>query len=187
MDIFLEYLMKKKATGLDLFKQIGVILGAVVVCILVMVGFPMISSFLNAYILLAIAGVAYFAVVFLRNFNLEYEYIFTNGELDIDIVKARTTRKRMISVTCKHIELMASDKNMNFKRDFEDGVFAKKYDAVFDKSQGRIYHVIFSSNGERSRLTFQPPVKLLAAMKQLNPRCVNVDAEDTVEANEISE
>ncbi len=178
MDIFLEYLMRKKTTGLDVFKKIGVICLAVVLCVLIMIGFPLISSFLNAYILLAIAGVLYFAVVFMRNFSLEYEYIFTNGELDIDIVKAQKTRKRMTSLNCRNIEVMASDKNMTFKRDFEDGVFAKKFDAVFDKNQGRIYHIIFSNGSERCLLTFQPPVKLLAAMKKLNPRSVNVDAED---------
>lgn len=175
--------MRKKSSGLDVLKRLGVVLVALVLCILILFGFPLISSFLNAYIFLAIAGVVYFAVVFMRNFNLEYEYIFTNGELDIDIVKAQTTRKRMVSLSCKSIELMASDQNMTFKRDFEDGVFAKKYDAVFDRSQGRIYHVIFSVNGERTLLTFQPPVKLLAAMKQLNPRCVNLDAADVEPEN----
>ena len=179
MDVFLEYLMQKKATGLDLLKQIGVILAALVLCILVLFGFPMISPFLNTYIFLAIAGVVYFAIVLLRNFNLEYEYIFVNGDLDIDIVKAQKTRKRMLSLSCKNIEVMASDKNMNYKRDFEDGVFAKKYNAVFNAADGRVYHIIFSKNGERFLLTFQPPVKLLAAMKKMNPRSIYVDAEDT--------
>lgn len=186
MDTFLEYLMRKKPTGLDLLKQIGIVLAALVLCLLVLFGFPMISSFLNAYIFLAIAGVVYFALVLLRNFNLEYEYIFTNGDLDIDVVKARKTRKRMVSFNTKNIELMASDKNMTYKREFE-GAFAKKYDAVFDSAQGRVYHVIFSNNGERTLLTFQPPVKLLAAMQKMNPRLVNVDVEDALDFEEKGE
>ncbi len=177
MDVFLEYLMRKKATGIDFLKKLGVVLVALVLCYLVILGFYQVQ-FLRAYIFLALAGVVYFSIVFMRNFSLEYEYIFTNGDLDIDVVKARKTRKRMIGLSCKNIELMASDKNMTFKRDFEDGVFAKKYNAVFNPADGRIYHVIFSKDGERSLLTFQPPVKLLEAMQKMNPRCVNLDAED---------
>ncbi|MBE7040875.1 MAG: hypothetical protein E7400_02790 [Ruminococcaceae bacterium] len=179
MDIFLEYLMKKKPTWLDFLKKLGIVLAALVLCYLVLIGFWQVQ-FLRAYIFIALAGVVYFAMIFMRNFDLEYEYIFTNGDLDIDKVKARKTRKRMVSLSCKNIELMASDKNMTYKRNFEDGAFAQKYDAVFNPEEGRVYHVIFSKNGERSLLTFQPPVKLLEAMRKMNPRCVNVDVEDTI-------
>ena len=94
--------------------------------------------------------------------------------------------KSFITFECKNIELMASVKNENFKRDFE-GEFAKKYNAVFNASEGRVYNVIFSKNGERSLLTFQPPVRLLAAMKKMNPRMVNVDTEDTETETEATE
>lgn len=179
MDIFLEYLMKKKLTWLDFLKKLGIVLAALVLCYVVLIGFWQVQ-FLRAYIFIALAGVVYFAMIFMRNFDLEYEYIFTNGDLDIDKVKARKTRKRMVSLSCKNIELMASDKNMTYKRNFEDGTFAQKYNAVFNPEDGRVYHVIFSKNGERSLLTFQPPVKLLEAMRKMNPRCVNVDVEDTI-------
>ena len=171
--------MKKKPTAMDFFKKLGIVIAALILSYLIIFGFYQVQ-FLRAYIFIALAGVVYFSIIFMRNFDLEYEYIFTNGELEVDAVKARKTRKRIVSISCKNIELMASDKNMNYKRDFEDGVFAKKYNAVFNPDDGRIYHVIFSKNGERSLLTFQPPVKLLEAMQKMNPRCVNVDAEDKV-------
>ena len=179
MDTFLEYLMKKKPTGMDFLKRLGIVLAALVLCYLIILGFSQVQ-FLRAYIFIALAGVVYFSIIFMRNFDLEYEYIYTNGDLDIDMVKGRKTRKRMIGLSCKNIELMASDKNMTYKRDFEGGNFAKKYNAVFNPADGRVYHVIFSKDGERSLLTFQPPVKLLEAMQKMNPRCVNVDNEDKI-------
>ncbi len=177
MDVFLEYLVRKKSSGLDVLKKLGLVLAAVVVSLAVIMGFSLVP-FLRGYILLGIAAVIYGLVVLMRNFSLEYEYIFTNGDLDIDIVKAQTTRKRMVSLQCKNIELMASEKNMTYKRDFESDSISKKYNAVYDMAQGRVYHVLFVHDGERMLLTFQPPAKLLAAMKKLNPRCVNVDTED---------
>jgi len=41
--------------------------------------------------------------------------------------------------------------------------------------------VLFVNDGEKLLLTFQPPAKLLTAMKNYNPRCVHVDPEDVVE------
>ncbi len=178
MDVFLEYLMRKKPTGLDVLKKLGLVLAAVLVSMLVIIGFPMLGSFMTSYVLLGVAAVVYGAVVLLRNFNLEYEYIFTNGDLDIDIVKAQKTRKRLTSLKCKSIELMASAQNMTYKREFESEAISKRYNAVYDPSQGGIYHVLFIFDGERRLLTFQPPAKLLAAMQKMNPRCVHVEPGD---------
>lgn len=184
MDVFLEYLMKKKQTGLDVLKQLGLILAAIVFSYVVMVVFQMLGSFFASYTLLAVAGVFYGTWILLRNYKLEYEYIFTNGDLDIDVIKAQKTRKRLVSLQCKKIELMASDKNMTYKRDFESDSISKKFNAVFDSALGSVYHVLFTYDGERMLLTFQPPAKLLDAMKKMNPRCVFVDEEDLAEETE---
>ncbi|MBQ2696554.1 MAG: hypothetical protein IJF61_04550 [Clostridia bacterium] len=179
MDVFLEYLMHKKPDKSDIVKQLGIVFAAFIACVIVLLLFVKIE-FVRPYVFLALAGVVYFSMIFMRNFNLEYEYIFTNGELDIDVVKARTTRKRMTSLKCINIELMASDNNEVYKNDFKNGNFSNTFNAVFDASQGRVYHVIFSNQGERNLLSFQPPVKLLAAMKKMNPRNIYVDEADVV-------
>lgn len=178
MDVFLEYLMRKKTSGLDWLKKLGLVLAAFVACVAIIMFFPLLGSFMSAYTLLGVAAVVYGMVILMRNFNLEYEYIYTNGDLDIDIVKAQKTRKRLTSLKCKNIEVMASDSNMEFKRDFENQSISKRFNAVYDPSQGGIYHVLFFNDGERMVLSFQPPKKLLDAMKKLNPRCVHVDAAD---------
>lgn len=178
MDVFLEYLMRKKSTPMDVLKKIGLVLGAVLASIAVIIGFQLLGSFMTSYILLGIAGVVYFTVVLARNFNIEYEYIFTNGDLDIDVVKARKTRKRLVSLQCKNIELMAAEANMTFKRDFENQSISKRFNAVYDAAKGGIYHVIFVYDGEKILLSFQPPKKLLAAMKKMNPRCIHLEPAD---------
>lgn len=186
MDVFLEYLIRKKPSGVDVAKKLGLVLAAVLVSIVVIMFFSAIPI-LRSYVFVALAGVVYGLVVLLRNFNVEYEYIFTNGDLDIDIVKAQRSRKRMVSLKVRDIEVMASDANTTYKQDFENDHFSKKYRAVFDETQGHIYHVIFSSDGKRIRLTFQPPAKLLEAMKKMNPHSVNVDPEDMPADKESAE
>lgn len=180
MDVFLEYLMRKKASGADWLKKLGLVLAALIVCMLVLMFFPLLGNFMAAYTLFAIAAVVYGMVVLMRNFNLEYEYIYTNGDLDIDIVKAQKTRKRMTSLKCKNIELMASDTNNEFKREFTNESISKRFNAVYDPAQGGIYHALFFHDGERMVLTFQPPKKLLDAMKKMNPRCIHIDEADVL-------
>ncbi|MBE7022280.1 MAG: DUF1129 domain-containing protein [Ruminococcaceae bacterium] len=182
MEIFLEYLMRKKPTAVDWLIKLGIVLATLVACMAVVIGFQLIGPFMTPYILLGIAAVIYGAVVLLRNFSLEYEYIFTNGDLDVDVVKAQQTRKRMVSLQCKSIESMAADTDASYKRDFENESISKRFNAVFDPAAGGIYHALFIHDGERILLTFQPPAKLLSAMKTFNPRCIHIAPEDMEEA-----
>ncbi len=175
MDVFLEYLLEKKSTGKDILIKLGIVLLAVVATYLVVTLFMMLGRFAMGYIPIGIAAVVYGAYIWMRNFNLEYEYIFTNGELDIDKIKSRKVRKRIVSVSCKNIELMASKENDVYKRDFENESITKKYEAVPDPAKGNIYCAIFNKDGERSLLTFQPPKKLAEEMKKYNPRSIFVD------------
>ncbi len=174
MDTFLEYLMRKKTTGKDVLCKLLLVMAAVFLCVL-LVGW---AHILGTIAFFGIVAVVYGLMVLLRRYNLEYEYIFTNGDLDVDVIQARQSRKRLISLSCKDIEVMASAKNADHGSAFENPSISKKYDAVFDYTKGGIYHILFVHDGEQLLLTFQPPAKLLAAMQKMNPRCVFVDAED---------
>ncbi|MBE6729375.1 MAG: hypothetical protein E7568_03980 [Ruminococcaceae bacterium] len=48
----------------------------------------------------AIAG----GVWLTRQLNVEYEYIFTNGEIDVDLITNKSARKRLITFKCKDID-----------------------------------------------------------------------------------
>lgn len=54
---------------------------------------------------LILTGVAlYMGVRLSRMLNVEYEYIVTNGEMDVDMIQSKTNRKRLISFKCSEIE-----------------------------------------------------------------------------------
>ena len=46
-------------------------------------------------------------VLMFRNLNVEYEYVFVNGDLDIDKIMNKARRKRMFSVDADQMELLA--------------------------------------------------------------------------------
>ncbi len=185
MDVFLEYLMRKEPSKGDTLKKAGLTFAAVLACVLVIIGFPLLASFLQNYVLIGVAAVVYGLSVLLRNFNLEYEYIFTNGALDVDVIKAKRTRNRLISLQTKQIQRMAPAEDERYTREFESPQISKRYDAVFNPAKGGIYNVLFVFDGEKMLLSFQPPVKLLAAMQKMNPLAVVLAESDKEEIAEI--
>lgn len=95
MDNYCEQLVEKKKTGADIAKMIVLslllILGASV-CMFASIVFGL--TFL-VVIAVALLGLGVWLV---SGMNVEYEYIITNNEMDIDKIIGRRKRKRMITV-----------------------------------------------------------------------------------------
>ena len=82
-DVFYEQLYKKKKGITGLLIQAGVI---VVALILAVVIFLVLSQMVMGQMFgfLAVAGIAYGAYKITMLFDVEYEYIYLNGEIDFD-------------------------------------------------------------------------------------------------------
>lgn len=102
MDSFAEQIVVKQNTVGDTLKRIGIgvlalLLAAVLFLALSIVGLTAVG------ILLAI-GSLYGGYYLITNLNVEYEYIVTNGELDVDKIIARRKRKRLLTVKASTFE-----------------------------------------------------------------------------------
>lgn len=166
MDLFCEYLVKKKSTS-DNLKRLGLWAACIVVCLFILwIAFTKFFSLIS-FAPILIAAAIYGTVIYGRNFSLEYEYVFTNGVLDIDVIKGRARRKNLVSVPCRKIEYM--------------GPLPKNYqpanpviDAIYDEKRSGKYVVTFSDHGIKTDLLFQPPERILQSMKPYNPRNINL-------------
>ena len=105
MDLYCEYLVKKKSKE-DALKRFGLIILCIFLCILVLfVGFFVVHAMIAAVPIL-IAAIIFGTVILSRNFSLEFEYIFINGSLDVDVIKGRAKRANLCSLSCRKIEDM---------------------------------------------------------------------------------
>ena len=97
MDTFFEQIvaMKKNLKSIALIVLIW--LAAVVLSAICIVIVPLPLS------ALLVVGILYGAFKLSMMFNIEYEYILTNGEIDIDKITAKNSRKRMLTFSCKDI------------------------------------------------------------------------------------
>ncbi len=95
MDIYSEQLVTKKRTGGDVAKIVFTLLGSMLLGSAV-IYFALISVFW----VLIIGGMLIigFGAWIAAGFGVEYEYIVTNNEMDIDKILGKRKRKRMITV-----------------------------------------------------------------------------------------
>ncbi len=168
----LEQLGKKKTTGLDNMKKLWLFLAAVVASALTMIFLPMLGEFASTFVLVLIVVYVYILYVQVRRINIEYEYSFSDGILDVDTIYGKQKRKRLVSINCREMELMAWSKNPEHRQKFFDESVKKQYRAVFDPKAGGVYRILFRENGEKVFLSFQPNEAFLDAIKKTKPSCV---------------
>lgn len=102
MDTFFEQIVRVKRTGGQTAGVVGIMLLAgllIAVCLF----FILYTTFAPIAIVV-LFGVCWGAFKLIQRSSIEYEYIFTNGDLDVDKIIARSSRKRVASVNCTRAE-----------------------------------------------------------------------------------
>ena len=174
MDIFCEYIVKKKKEKEDYLKIVGVVVGALLVSYLLVGLICSFLTFLASFSVVFVIGVFYYAFKLIRNSSIEYEYILTNNELDIDKIIAKSARKRMLTVNFREIELCANvndSSKINEYNNSSEKTILKYYG---DKNSEDIYFVDFYDGNKNMRLLFEPNEKILKGIKTQNPSKVFV-------------
>lgn len=161
-DVFNEQLVKKKPSTKDTIIKAGII---AVVCILSFICL----MYLAGFALIAIAAIIFGAYYAFSFFNVEYEYIFTNGELDIDCIYAKSRRKRMFSSSVKNFEIMAHVSDNDHADDFANVVETKDYSS--GTVSNNTYAFVCTYKSKRTKYIFEPNDDMLKAFKTyLTPR-----------------
>ena len=144
MDVFFEQIIPIKKTG----KTVALFLGIWVLAALLSAA---VFFFLGSFSLIFIFGIGYGAYFLSSKLNVEYEYIITNGILDIDKIINKSSRKRMISVDLVGVTRLEKF-NANAPISHKSTVFAcdpddpNAYLAVAEKSGQSAVSFVFSPN-----------------------------------------
>jgi hypothetical protein len=129
-------------------------------------GFYFIASLLpfGSFVgMLGIIGLVYLGYKLFMKYDLEYEYIYLNGEIDIDKIIAKSDRKRIITVKCTDFEKFgiydANDsqiKNIQVDKsfNFSSNTGAKQY-----------YAVLKHREFKKTLIIFEPEERIIADMK----------------------
>lgn len=174
MDVFLEQLVKHKKTAADYVK---LTLLTVLAAALTLAGLA-VNLIYGRYLFgmgyLLIAAIWYFYYLAVQMFNIEYEYILTNSEMDIDKVMSKKGRKNVTSINFKEIEICARANDEEYKavRERTEG-YEKIIDASGSMDGQNVYFVDYHAENGKRRVYFQPTEKMIDAIYKFNPRCVH--------------
>ncbi len=161
-DAFCEVLIKKKETG----REKGIrILMIVLTAGLVIIGF--VINPIMLFVALA-AGVADY-IIFPR-LNVEYEYAYVNGQLDIDKIFSKQSRKRAAEYNLDTIEIVAPEGSSRLDG-FRGNPNIRKVDFTSgdEKDKESFFAFVTSRNNVREYVLFQPSEKMIKDMHMRAP------------------
>ena len=165
-DLYSELLVKKKRKAKDNLIKYGLI---GLTALLAAAGLFLMPVLLIAAIVVGV--VSYFII---PGTDLEFEYLFVNGELDIDKIMAKTKRKKVKTLNLQEADLMAP---LNSHRmDYYNGNQKLK---VLDFSSGdpehKRYAIIMRDGGETCKIIIEPDEALAKNMRNCAPSKVFLD------------
>ena len=165
-DLYSELLVKKKQTAKDMVVKYGLIVLTVIMAIggLLVNGLLLVPA-------VALGGASYLVI---QKTDLEYEYLFVNGELDIDMIMSKSKRKRVKSIQLAEADLVAPLKS--HRMDYYNGNQKMK---VMDFSSGiedhKRYAMITRDGGETCKVILELDDALANTMKNSAPSKVFLD------------
>lgn len=159
--LYAEARAKKKETAKDKLLKFST-WGGMIFCFLV--------GFLYAKMILMLVGLILmgFGFYLLPKLNVEWEYVFCDGQLDFDRISGGAKRKTMLRVDFEHLVVVAPKNSHALDGYRHNGVAVKDFTSL---DEGKNVYGMVITGGEQNQLIFfEPSEKMLAAMKQKAPR-----------------
>ena len=159
-DFYTEQLIKKKTDGRDI---------AIKVLLIVLTVISFFIAFLMPLLILVPIVLIVADVFLFRRMDVEYEYIYINGDLDIDKVMHKERRKHMLSVNVKDMEMLAPEGAFQLQ--------SYKAGKIYDYSSGipsapNRYILVFTRSGQTVKVLFEPNSDLVEGFFLMAPRKV---------------
>lgn len=98
-NVYFDEIHKQKTKGMTLARNVLIIVGAFLLSYI----FLLLMSFLGSLTLLLIVGAFVGAYYIVKLTSKEFEYIYTNGEIDVDMISGKTRRKRMVTIKPENV------------------------------------------------------------------------------------
>lgn len=157
-DIFHEQLVKRKTTS----KSVATKVITLVICLLVI--FITLYSEVLFFFIVPILLVEIAVIIFIfRRQNVEFEYIVTNSELDIDKITAMTKRKHLYTIELKSVTSIAKYSEISQFSQFKS--VSKTIDVSSGEMSDNTYAMITTIAKKPAMVIFEPNEDIFKALK----------------------
>ncbi len=163
MDTFFEQIVSIKKSGKAVLAVIGIWLLAIILTALLIIFNP-----IPVFNIILIFGIMYGAFWLSTRFNVEYEYIITNGTLDIDKIINKSSRKRILS-----FELGGVSRLEKYNPSMLNSINGKDVTFACNPGDENAYLLVAEKEGKPSSyLVFAPEERLQTAVKKFVPKYI---------------
>lgn len=171
-DVFIECMVKRKFSYKDWLIWIGIVIGG---SALVYLGFYLgqLTMLLAApfFIIVGVIAGAYY--LFTRR-NVEFEYAVTNGDVSVDKIINKRSRKRLASFDCKDVMEYGEFDFSNGKLK-NAGVEKSVVASVNENGAGSKYLITKTKKGQNILLLFDPDERTEEAMRPFMPQHIRAE------------
>jgi hypothetical protein len=165
-DVFVEHMVQQTPTNKlymkkGLYAVTAAVVGLLPWMVEVFLGIP-----ISMLLPMSVIGAGWGVVILCRRLDLEFEYIVTNGEMDVDKIIGRRSRKRMFTVDCRIFDILAPLKP-EYSSEYESQTITNVIDVSSGPNAPDCWFAIFNAkDGARTLLVFEPNEKMLEAFRR---------------------
>lgn len=163
MDVFVEKLVKRRKSPADIAYSVLLFFIAFAVDYFVLI-------FLGGLGPMIAAGILFIAYYLMSMRNIEYEYIVTNGDLDIDIIVNQRKRKRVFSANCKEFEAVARVNSDQYTKQIRE--VKNVLDFTTRNREADVWFIYLVQNGVPKVILFEPDERMIDGFRTFIPRKV---------------
>ena len=126
---------------------------------------------ISIYFLLFSSVVAFITAYYYPRMNVDYEYIFVDGQIDFDKITGQRGRKTLIRIDLDQVEVAAPADSHAL--DAYKGKRIKEKDFTSGNKNKKPFVIIGYAKEEMVRILFEPSEKMVDYMKMKSPRKVS--------------
>lgn len=162
-DFYREILVKRRSTSADLLKKTGLI---------ILTAAAMLAG-LFIHPLMLIVGVALCVVSWflITGMDVEFEYLYVNGDIDVDRIMSKSRRKRVGSFALEDMEIIAPSAS------HELDSYLAKAPKVLDYTSGEgskpTYTAVYRADGGVRLVKYEFEKDVLQDIRRLAPRKIS--------------
>lgn len=157
--LYAEAGVRKKETSVSMALRALLVVGAVVGALLMLLG--------GLFSILGIIIIALMVFLFPK-LNIEYEYVFVDGQIDFDRITGKAKRKTILRIDMEQVDIIAPEGSHAL--DSYNHVQIERKDFSSGDKNSKPYVIIANKENKKYRIAFEPNEKMLSMIKQKNPR-----------------
>lgn len=167
-DNYAEVIIKKRMSMMQTFFRVFMVVATVI-----MSYFSILN--LQMYAIIVIVLFVWLTRVVFRNTELEYEYFFINGQLDVECIYGKKKRKPAKSFNFDKLEVMAPITHQKILA-YEHRTDLRNFNYTSGDPNKKIYvAILVGQTGNLGRLFFEPSEKMIKAIYSHSPSKVFID------------